>query len=46
MNNTTTRKSAITINKSCEKESHIRSEESLVKAVSVLKSLSNWAKEK
>ncbi|MDX2506267.1 MAG: hypothetical protein QNL62_17555 [Gammaproteobacteria bacterium] len=46
MNNKNVGKSSITMAKSFHKDNLIRSEESLVRAANILKSLSNWGKKK
>ena len=46
MNIRNAEKNSLSMAKSCDKDSLIRSEESLARAASILKSLSDWHKEK
>ena len=46
MNQRNSDKTTLSIDKAADKENVIRSEESLIRAVSVLKSLSDWNKGK
>ncbi len=46
MNQRNSDKTTLSINKDTDKDNIIRSEESLIRAASVLKSLSDWNKEK